>query len=145
MMARRLGHFGAKFDSCDVTHVQISTIDDWRSKVQFWRSFFTTLLLACCWLMLDWLQTMTPNRLNVQQMGFEFSVTRFGENSPLWHVLIKLWPFLKGSFTIWQNFEHTLTNFIWFWANVQCLVWFSVTNKLAIWSHWFGSIDPSVA
>ena len=51
------------------------------------------------------------------------SVTRLGASSPLWRDLIKLWTFGKGSFTIGQNFEHTLANIKWFWANVHCYKW----------------------
>ena len=36
------------------------------------------------------------------------SVTRFGEISPLWCDLIKLWPFWKGSFTIGK-----ILNILW--------------------------------
>ena len=41
-------------------------------------------------------------------------MTRFGEISPLRQDVKKLWPFRKGSFSFWQNFELTLVNFIYF-------------------------------
>ena len=33
------------------------------------------------------------------------SVTRFGKISPLWHTMIKIWPFQKCEFSNWKNFE----------------------------------------
>ena len=40
------------------------------------------------------------------------SVTRIGENSPLWYRFINLWQFLTVLFSIWQNWEPTLVNFM---------------------------------
>ena len=48
------------------------------------------------------------------------SVTRFGEISTLWYNVGELWPFLKDSFGIWENFAITLANFICFWAIIYC-------------------------
>ena len=42
------------------------------------------------------------------------SVTRYGEISPLWHDVTYLWPFWKGSVSIWQNVELANVNFIYF-------------------------------
>ena len=33
------------------------------------------------------------------------SVTRFGNNSPLWLVCKVFWQIYRGSFSIWQNFD----------------------------------------
>ena len=46
----------------------------------------------------------------------KISVTRFGEIS-------SLWPFWKGSFSIWQNFELTLFNFKCYRANCHSWKW----------------------
>ena len=56
--------------------------------------------------------------------GSMTSVTRFGEFSPLYHSIKKLWPFWKGSISICQSFEPTLANFIryphcWKWQNIK--------------------------
>ena len=45
------------------------------------------------------------------------SVTGFGEISPLCQNLQSLGQFFQCLFTIWQNFEPTLANFVYFWAN----------------------------
>ena len=42
------------------------------------------------------------------------SVTRFGE------IFISLSQFLKGLFSIWQNSEPALANFMCYWAKVYC-------------------------
>ena len=53
----------------------------------------------------------------ILKLAFEFSVTRFGEFSPLWVTIIVLWPFRKYTFSFGQNFELILANFICYWAN----------------------------
>ena len=40
----------------------------------------------------------------------ETSVTRFGENSPLWQKFTSIWQIFAGLFLIWQNAENTLAN-----------------------------------
>ena len=52
----------------------------------------------------------------VSDRRLSFCVTRFGEISPLWHNVKKLWPFWKSSFCIWKDLELTLANFICFGA-----------------------------
>ena len=47
-------------------------------------------------------------------------VTRFGEILPLGQNLKILWHYLKALISIWQNFELTLTQKIWYWVNFHC-------------------------
>ena len=51
------------------------------------------------------------------------SVTIFDVFSPLWLTIIVLWPFRRCVFSIWQNFELILANFICYWANFNCCKW----------------------
>ena len=44
-------------------------------------------------------------------------MTIFGEISPLWQNPQSFWQFCVGLFTIWQNFDPTLANFVYFVAN----------------------------
>ena len=45
-------------------------------------------------------------------MGRSFSVTRFGEISPLWQNFTSLREILDGLFLIWQNVEPSLANLL---------------------------------
>ena len=73
----------------------------------------------------------------VSDRRLSFCVTRFGEISPLWHNVKKLWPFWKSSFCIWKDLELTLANFICFGAIFQfCKCTNIKKNNRAIWSHW---------
>ena len=45
------------------------------------------------------------------------SVTRFGEILPQYYQSL---AFLDGLFSIWQNCEPTLVNFLCHWANIHC-------------------------
>ena len=68
------------------------------------------------------------------------SVTRFGENSPLWQTSKSIWQFSKTSFSIGHKFEPTLANF-WFIGHIFIGVSGKILKiNLAIWSHWKGSI-----
>ena len=51
------------------------------------------------------------------------SVTRFGENSPLWQYFTSLWQLLGGLFLIWQNNKSTLANLLHYWTNFHCWKW----------------------
>ena len=44
------------------------------------------------------------------------SATRFGEISPLWKNLTRLWQYLAGLFRIWQNSGPTLANCVGLWS-----------------------------
>ena len=48
------------------------------------------------------------------------SVTRIGEISPFWPKFKLICEHFEGLFSIWQNFESTLSIFVCFWANVYC-------------------------
>ena len=50
------------------------------------------------------------------QNRVSFSATRFGE-------FTQLWPLKKCAFSIWQNFELILANFVCHWANFNCCKW----------------------
>ena len=69
------------------------------------------------------------------RMRLYISVTRFGEILPLCKNLQSVGQFFKGLFTIWQNFDHTLANFVCHWANFHWCIWRNVENNPAIWSH----------
>ena len=45
------------------------------------------------------------------------SVTRFGEISPLWQILLSLWQFFESLFCIWHTSKPILTNFVCHWAD----------------------------
>ena len=69
------------------------------------------------------------------------SVTRFGEISPLWCNVVKLWALLKGAFTIWRNFELTLAIFYMVLAKCSVLQMAKYCDsKLTNWSHCFLTI-----
>ena len=68
--------------------------------------------------------------------GIKSSVTRFDEISPVWIILKSLWQFLEDLFSIWSNFEPTLTKNLCYWANFHCFKWSNIQKYLAIWSHW---------
>ena len=40
-----------------------------------------------------------------------YSVTGFGEISPLWQTFNSFWPFIESLFRIWQNVVPTLDKF----------------------------------
>ena len=63
------------------------------------------------------------------------SVTRFGEFSQLWHYVKKLWPFWNGSFSILQNFQITLVNFICYLTNFHCFKWPKIERTIEPSSH----------
>ena len=50
-------------------------------------------------------------------------MTRLGEISPLWQNLKVFEQLKKALFTIWQNFEPTLSNILCFWANLHSYKW----------------------
>ena len=64
------------------------------------------------------------------------SMTRLGKILPLWQNLKVFRQLLKALFTIWQSFEPTLANILYFWANLHYFKWQNIENILAIWSHW---------
>ena len=49
--------------------------------------------------------------------------TIFGENLPLWQNIQSLGQFFKAPLTILQDFEPTLANFVYFWANFHRCHW----------------------
>ena len=69
------------------------------------KKYCASILLSSC------------NRSLLHKPHVTLSVTRFGEISPFWQNLQSLGQFFKALFTIWQNFETTLANFVYFWAN----------------------------
>ena len=56
------------------------------------------------------------------------SVTRFGENSTLWHKIKCLWQFCEGLFSIWQKVLPTLVNFVYNWAIFHGSKWTNNEN-----------------
>ena len=57
--------------------------------------------------------------LVIKSLRYPSSVTRFGEILPLWQNSICLRQCYDGLFSIWQNCEPTLVNFLCCWANIQ--------------------------
>ena len=56
-------------------------------------------------------------------MHDNYSVTTFGDFSPLWQNIQSLGQVFQGLFTIWQNFGPTLVNFVCPWANFRWWKW----------------------
>ena len=54
-----------------------------------------------------------------RQVHDNYSVTTFGDFSPLWQNIQSLGQVFQGLFTIWQNFGPTLVNFVCPWANFR--------------------------
>ena len=86
----------------------------------FWATLENILQLLKNWKLdqpIAWLRLLQSrrNELYLTVWHAAVSVTRFGEISPLWRCVVKLWPFWKCSFTIWHNVEVNVANFIWFW------------------------------
>ena len=76
------------------------------------RSFLSLSLSLSLYLYLSLSLTSLSNHrshflssLNPDSFFLSTNVTRFGEILPLLHNIEKLWPFWKGSFSIWLNFE----------------------------------------
>ena len=46
------------------------------------------------------------------------NVTIFGKILPLWQS-IQSWAIIDCLFTVWQNFEYTLTNFVYHWVSFR--------------------------
>ena len=64
------------------------------------------------------------------------SVTRFGENSPLWQKnQTYLGKFLDGLFYIWKTFLPTLA-FLCLVAIVIVVYGHKLNNNIVVWSHW---------
>ena len=61
-----------------------------------------------------------------------YSVTRFGEISPLWQIIKHLWQYISGLFGFGQSFQLTLAQFVCHWAHFQCWKWPNIENT--IWS-----------
>ena len=106
----------------------------YRSKNTFWICKKKTHQ-NCCRMRNNWFRSLSTFSVPVAP-PLGSSVTRFGEISPLRHKVEQLWPLWKGSFCIWQNFEHNFVNFIYLAHSHHCN-WPNryLTSNLAIWSH----------
>ena len=65
-------------------------------------------------------ETTENSKLNLED---EYSVTRFGENSPLWHNFKSIGQNSQGLFSIWQNFDRTLAKMFYYLANFHYCRW----------------------
>ena len=54
---------------------------------------------------------------------------------PLDHNAENFWPFGKGSFSIWPNFELIWANFIWYWANFHRYKWPNIKQIILSSGH----------
>ena len=50
-------------------------------------------------------------QIQFRKIVFAYSVTRFGEISPLWQNFKSIWLFFQGIFCFGQNFESNWQNF----------------------------------
>ena len=60
------------------------------------------------------------------------SVTKFGENSPLWQIIKNLWQYISGLLDFGQSFQLTLAQFVSYWVYFHCWKWPNIEN--ALWS-----------
>ena len=51
---------------------------------------------------------------------------------PLDHNAENFWPFGKGSFSIWPNFELIWANFICHWVNLHCSKWRNIKHLVTL-------------
>ena len=66
------------------------------------------------WPLMDWREKVSFKRALQLTRGdpVSYSVSRFGEISPLWRNFLSLWQFFEGLFYIQQNCKPTLANAI---------------------------------
>ena len=65
-------------------------------------------------------------------VGWESSVTRFGEISPLWHNFKNLWDIFEGLFCAWENVDPGVAKMFYSWASFNCCGW---SNTLKQFIH----------
>ena len=83
----------------------------------------------------EWTNSLTDWLARGQQLYSTYSVTRFGENSPLWQHFTNLWQLFEGLIRMWQTFEPTLENSVCFWANLLCWKWPNIDQTFSASGH----------
>ena len=66
------------------------------------------------------------------------SVTRFGEISPLWQSFKRLWQFVKGLLSIWENFAPSLAKCLLYCKNFHYCNWPKMEKVISSSGHTAG-------